>query len=171
MVMMTMVQKMNRVRIIEKPCGARFQPDSARDNREAFRGKAGTKFAKTQSEFSRLSRLGDVWSPTFCKSPIELLQKRPDAVLAFSHAHLIGETIRFLLNGGVVAFADGMLPLLCSVNSFCKSSGVLYRRGALQTHALSDESSILEEYELYLKLCADGEFAFDSRNFECVAAA
>ncbi|MCA1639899.1 MAG: glycosyltransferase family 2 protein [Acidobacteria bacterium] len=58
------------------------------------------------------------------------------------------------------SFSDGdMLPLLLRGIIF-SSSSVVYRRSALEKHSWN-ENSLLEDYELYLRLCADGEFAFD----------
>jgi len=120
-------------------------------------------FAKTQSEYFAYLGSDDVWSPRFLEQRIELLRKRPDAVLAFGHAYLIDENDTIIdCTNNWSEFADGdMLPLLLGGVVFASSS-VVYRRTALATHAWN-EYSILEDYELYLKLCADGEFALDRK--------
>ena len=120
-------------------------------------------FAKTRVEYFAYLGSDDVWSPTFLEQRIELLQKRPDAVLAFGHAYLIDENDMIIdCTNNWTGFADGdMLPLLLDGIVFASSS-VVYRRTALEAHAWN-EDSILEDYELYLKLCAEGEFALDSR--------
>lgn len=120
-------------------------------------------FAKTQGEFFAYLGSDDVWSPTFLEQRIKLLQKRLKAVLAFGHAYLIDENDAIIdCTNNWSKFADGdMLPLLLDGIVFASSS-VVYRRAALEKHSWN-ENSILEDYELYLKLCADGEFALDSR--------
>jgi glycosyltransferase involved in cell wall biosynthesis len=120
-------------------------------------------FAKTQGEYFAYLGSDDVWSPVFLEQRIKLLQKRPRAVLAFGHAYLIDENDTIIdCTNNWSEFADGdMLPVLLDGVVFASSS-VVYRRSALEAHAWN-ESSILEDYELYLKLCADGEFALDSK--------
>lgn len=120
-------------------------------------------FAKTAGEFFAYLGSDDVWAPAFLERRIELLQKRSGAVLAFGHAFLIDETDAIIdSTDNWAEFADGdMLPLLLGGVVFASSS-VVYRRAALEKHGWN-EDSILEDYELYLKLCSDGEFAFDSR--------
>ena len=120
-------------------------------------------FAKTQGEFFAYLGSDDIWSPAFLEQRIELLEKRPDAVLAFGHAYLIDENDTIIdCTNNWSEFADGdMLPMLLDGVVFASSS-VVYRRSVLETHAWNEES-ILEDYELYLKLCADGEFALDPR--------
>lgn len=119
-------------------------------------------FAKSEGEFFAYLGSDDVWLPTFLKERIELLQKRPNAVLAFGHAFLIDEDDRIIdCTDNWTEFADGdMLPLLLRGMIF-SSPSVIYRRDALKKYAWN-EDSILEDYELYLKLSAEGEFALDS---------
>ncbi|HLM61949.1 MAG TPA: hypothetical protein VK308_14180, partial [Pyrinomonadaceae bacterium] len=84
------------------------------------------------------------------------------AVLAFGHAYLIDEN-DFIIDctDSWTPFADGdMLPLLLRGMIF-SSPSVVYRRAALDAYTWN-ENSILEDYELYLKLSGDGEFALDS---------
>ncbi len=119
-------------------------------------------FARTDGDFFAYLGSDDVWLPTFLEQRIKLLQKRPNAVLAFGHAFLINEDNQIIdCTDTWTSFADGdMLPLLLRGMVF-SSPSVVYRRTALVKHAWN-ENSILEDYELYLKLCADGEFALDS---------
>jgi hypothetical protein len=58
-----------------------------------------------------------------------------------------------------------MLPLLLSGTIF-SSPGVLYRRSALEKHRWN-EAARLEDYEMYLRLSGEGDFA---RNPEILAA-
>ncbi|MGI8789250.1 MAG: glycosyltransferase [Pyrinomonadaceae bacterium] len=120
-------------------------------------------FAKTSGEFFAYLGSDDVWLSTFLEERIKLLQKRPRAVLAFGHAYLIDEN-DFIIDrtDNWTAFADGdMLPLLLRGVIF-SSPSVLYRRAILEKYTWN-ENSILEDYELYLKLSREGEFALDSK--------
>jgi hypothetical protein len=91
------------------------------------------------------------------------LRERSGAVLAFGHAYLIDENdfIIDCTDTWTPEFADmDMLPLLLRGMVF-SSPSVVYRREALENYSWN-ENSILEDYELYLKLSAEGEFALDS---------
>lgn len=101
----------------------------------------------------------DVWLPEFLEEQVKLLASRPGAVLAFSHAYLIDDEDRIIdCTASWTDYADGdLLPVLLRGDIFL-SPGVLYRRNALEKHRWN-EDSVLEDYELYLKLTADGEFA------------
>lgn len=118
-------------------------------------------FARSDGEFFAYLGSDDVWLPTFLKRRIELLRNRPNAVLAFGHAFLIDEDDRIIdRTDNWTSFADGdMLPLLLRGMIF-SSPSVVYRSAALKKY-IWNEDSILEDYELYLKLSADGEFALD----------
>ena len=118
-------------------------------------------FSRCNTEFFAYLGSDDVWLPTILEKRIELLEKRPAAVLSFGHAYLIDEYDRIIEStADYTDFADGdMLPLLLRGIIF-PSSSVVYRSSALEKHGWN-ESSRLEDYELYLKLSADGEFAFD----------
>lgn len=134
----------------------------ARENRglcatlnEGFAGSSGDFFAYISSD--------DVWLPTFLQERVKLLNMRPNAVLAFGHAYLIDEQDRiFDATSNWTNYTDGdMLQKLLRGVVF-PSASVVYRRRALGKYAWN-ENSILEDYELYLKLCGAGEFALDSR--------
>lgn len=125
-------------------------------------------FAKTDDEFFAYLGSDDVWLPTFLEQRVALLQKRPNAVLAFGHAFLIDENDYIIdCTDAWTTFADGdMLPHLLRGMIF-SSPSVVYRRDALKKHAWN-EDSILEDYELYLKLSAGGgEFALDDKGVLC----
>ncbi|MEP7213403.1 MAG: glycosyltransferase [Acidobacteriota bacterium] len=123
-------------------------------------------FALTDTEFFAYIGSDDVWMPEFLEKQVALLESRPKAVLAFSHAYLIDADDRIIdRTDNWTEFADGeMLPLLLRGQIF-SSPGVLYRRSAIERHRWNDDS-ILEDYELYLKLSAGGEFA-RNRNVLC----
>ncbi|MEJ7862986.1 MAG: glycosyltransferase family 2 protein [Pyrinomonadaceae bacterium] len=118
-------------------------------------------FAKSSGEYFAYLGSDDVWLPKFLEKRVELLDTRRKAVLAFGHAFLFDERDEiFDRTDRWTDFADvDMLPLLLRGVIF-PSPGVVYRREALKKHQWN-EDSVLEDYELYLKLSADGEFAFD----------
>lgn len=101
----------------------------------------------------------DVWLPDFLDEQTRLLAERQNSVLAFSHAYVIDEQDRvFDSTDAWTEFADGdLLPLLLRGVIF-SSPGVLYRRAALADHRWNEQAR-LEDYEMYLKLAAAGEFA------------
>lgn len=101
----------------------------------------------------------DLWLREFLAKRVDLLETEPDTVLSFGHAFLIddndtvidctkdwaayaeGESLRNLL--------EGVIPV---------TSGVVYRRSSLTGFGWN-EDSVLEDYELFLKLAAKGRFA------------
>lgn len=101
----------------------------------------------------------DAWLPAFLDEQTTLLSKRPAAVLAFSHAYLVDEHDQvFDSTAEWTDFADGDLRPLLMQGTIFSSPGVLYRRSALIRHRWN-EASRLEDYEMYLRLSTDGEFA------------
>jgi alpha-1,3-rhamnosyltransferase len=134
----------------------------ARENR-GLSATLNEGFARTSGEFFAYLGSDDLWFPQFLEERIRLLDSRPQAVLAFGHAFLIDENERIIdSTANWTAFADGdMLPHLLRGQIF-SSPSVVYRRSALEKYEWN-ENSVLEDYELYLKLCADGEFARDER--------
>ncbi|MFN0140710.1 MAG: glycosyltransferase family A protein [Pyrinomonadaceae bacterium] len=107
----------------------------------------------------------DVWFPDFLKERQKLLSTRPDAVLAYGNAYLIDEhdnVIESSTDWADAIYPDGdALPMLL-LGTAPLSSTVFYRRAALETLRWN-ENSRLEDYELYLQLARDGEFAFDPK--------
>lgn len=130
----------------------------ARENR-GLSATLNEGFAATEGEYFAYIGSDDLWRSVFVGEQTRLLDQRPDAVLAFSHAYLIDEDDNIIdRTDNWTAFADGdMLPLLLRGQVF-SSPGVVYRRSALERHSWN-EDSILEDYELYLKLSAEGGFA------------
>jgi alpha-1,3-rhamnosyltransferase len=119
--------------------------------------------ANIDSEYFAYIGSDDVWLPGFLEERIKLLESRPGAALAFGNAFLIDgdeQIIDRTDNWG--GFIDGnMLPLLLRGVIF-SSPTVVYRTRAVKKYGWN-EDALLEDYELYLKLSADGEFAFDKR--------
>jgi alpha-1,3-rhamnosyltransferase len=118
-------------------------------------------FAKADGDFFAYLGSDDVWFPEFLEKRRRLLEKRPAALLAFGHGFLIDESDRIIdRTDNWTSYTDGeMLPYLLRGQIF-PSPSVVYRRSALAKHGWN-ENSRLEDYELYLKLATDGDFAFD----------
>lgn len=130
----------------------------ARENRglsatlnEAFERSDGDYFAYLGSD--------DVWLPNFLNEQTRLLESRPRAVLAFSHAYLLDERDR--ITGSTLEwndFVDGDALEMLLEGVVFSSPGVVYRRAALEGERWNERSR-LEDYEMYLKLSRKGEFA------------
>ncbi len=120
-------------------------------------------FAKTDGEFFAYIGSDDVWFPSFLEDQTALLTKRPDAVLAFGHAFLIDEEDRILdRTDNWTEFADGdALPFLLRGQIF-SSPSVVYRRRFVEKYGWNEDAR-LEDYELYLKLSSEGEFARNNK--------
>lgn len=124
-------------------------------------------FAKTDDEFFAYLGSDDIWLPEFLEKQIGLLNARPKAVLAFGHAFWIDEKEQIIdRTDNWHGFSDGNALQMLLHGEIFSSPGVVYRRAALEKHKWN-ENSRLEDYELYLKLATDGEFA---RNEEILCA-
>lgn len=120
---------------------------------EGFSQSSGDYFAYLGSD--------DVWLPTFLEERTKLLASRPKALLAFGYAYLIDEKDRiFDCTRDWVEYRESevLSNLLRGIPPV--TSSVVFRRSALQG-LVWNENAILEDYELYLKLAARGEFAVD----------
>lgn len=105
----------------------------------------------------------DVWLPEFLESRSALLANRPEAVLAYGHSFLIDEHDRiFDSTANWSSYTDGHATSMLLHPIIPASASVLYRRDALEKTRWN-ESSILEDYELYLRLSNTGEFALDDQ--------
>jgi alpha-1,3-rhamnosyltransferase len=124
-------------------------------------------FSKTDGEFFAYIGSDDLWLPKFLEDQVQLLESRPNAVLAFSHAFVIDDNEMITdRTDNWSDFADGdVLPCLLRGEIFA-SPGVVYRRSALEKYGWN-ENAVLEDYELYLNLCSEGEFA---QNIELLCA-
>jgi alpha-1,3-rhamnosyltransferase len=123
--------------------------------------------ARTDTEYFAYLGSDDIWLPSFLEEQAELLESRRKAVLAFSHAYVIDDADNIIdRTDNWTPFADGdMLPLLLRGVIF-SSPTVLYRTAPLRKYGWNEDAR-LEDYELYLRLCANGEFA---RNEKVLAA-
>jgi alpha-1,3-rhamnosyltransferase len=120
--------------------------------------------SKTEGTYFAYLGSDDLWLPGFLAARVAALEARPRAVLAYGHAYLIDE------HGSVydctqdwARYADGDARRMLLEETYAPMSPtVLHRRAAVERHGWN-QSARLEDYELYLKLSADGDFAFDSR--------
>jgi alpha-1,3-rhamnosyltransferase len=120
-------------------------------------------YARSDGEFFAYLGTDDVWLPDFLDEQTRLLKSRPNAVLAFSHAYVIDENDRIVDSTDQWSeFADGDLQPLLLRGTVFSSPGVLYRRSALEKHRWNEDSR-LEDYEMYLKLSGEGEFARNTK--------
>ena len=120
--------------------------------------------AKTEGEYFAYLGSDDLWLPDFLAARVALMQERPRAVLAYGHAYLIdgrGAVSDCTLDWA--RYSDGDARAMLLEEAYAPMSPtVLHRRAAVERHGWNERAR-LEDYELYLKLSADGDFAFDPR--------
>jgi alpha-1,3-rhamnosyltransferase len=120
--------------------------------------------SKTSGGYFAYLGSDDLWLPDFLDARVALLEARPRAVLAYGHAYLVderGEVFDCTLDWATYADGDARRMLLEETYA-PMSPTVLHRRSAVERHGWNERAR-LEDYELYLRLSADGEFAFDPR--------
>jgi alpha-1,3-rhamnosyltransferase len=123
---------------------------------EGLSKTVGTYFAYLGSD--------DLWLPGFLAARVALLEGRKRAVLAYGHAFLVDA------RGGVVDctldwahYRDGDARRMLLEETYAPMSPtVVYRRADVERHGWNERAR-LEDYELYLRLSVEGEFAFDPR--------
>ena len=135
----------------------------ARDNR-GLCATLNEGLSKTAGEYFAYLGSDDLWLPDFLAARVALLEARPRAVLAYGHAYLIddgGEVFDCTLDWA--RYVDGDARRMLLEETYAPMSPtVLHRRSAVERHGWNERAR-LEDYELYLRLSADGEFAFDPR--------
>jgi alpha-1,3-rhamnosyltransferase len=132
----------------------------ARDNR-GLPATLNEGFARTGGDYFAYLGSDDLWLPDFLQARVNLLNARPDAVLAYGHAFFIDDENRICdCTAGWARYADGDVREMLLQTTAPMSPTVLYRRRALE-HQRWNEESELEDYDLYLRLCAAGPFTFD----------
>lgn len=120
--------------------------------------------AGTQGEYFAYLGSDDLWLPDFLAARVATLEARARAVLAYGHAFIVderGEVADCTLDWATYADGDAR-PMLLAENYAPMSPTVVHRRAALERHGWNERAR-LEDYELYLRLSAEGEFAFDER--------
>ncbi|HEY9282658.1 MAG TPA: glycosyltransferase [Pyrinomonadaceae bacterium] len=120
--------------------------------------------ARTKGDFFAYLGSDDLWLADFLRARVALLDGRPGAALAYGHAFLIDAENRVVDSsaGWGAAYADGDARPMLLRTTAPLSPTVVYRRPFVGRHGWR-EGARLEDYELYLKLAAEGEFAFDPR--------
>lgn len=134
----------------------------ARENRglsqtlnQALKLTGGDYFAYLSSD--------DIWLSNFLTERIELLRSRPTAVLAYGNAYFIDKQNRVVdCTADWAPYKDGDVRKMLVNTTAPMSPTVVYRRTALKNHGWN-ESARLEDFELYLRLSIEGDFAFDPR--------
>ncbi|HZG52642.1 MAG TPA: glycosyltransferase [Pyrinomonadaceae bacterium] len=149
-------------RIIERvlrdcPVACRF---IARENR-GLSATLNEGFALARARYFAYLGSDDLWFPGFLRARVAALEARPRAVLAYGHAYSIDDADRIIDSTGDWAhYRDGDVRRMLLETLAPLSPTVVYRRAALDAHRWNEEAG-LEDYELYLRLCAEGDFAFD----------
>jgi alpha-1,3-rhamnosyltransferase len=134
----------------------------ARENR-GLSATLNEGFQRTHGDYFAYLGSDDLWLPDFLKARVRLLSKRPAAVLAYGHAYFVDDDNAIIDSTAAWAhYADGDARQMLLRTTAPMSPTVLYRREALERERWNEESK-LEDYELYLRLSAAGEFAFDPR--------
>jgi alpha-1,3-rhamnosyltransferase len=119
---------------------------------------------ETVGEYFAYLGSDDLWLPDFLAARVATLESRAGAALAYGHAFIIderGEVTDCTLDWATYADGDARRMLLAETYA-PMSPTVLYRRAMLERHGWNERAR-LEDYELYLRLSAEGEFAFDPR--------
>jgi alpha-1,3-rhamnosyltransferase len=118
-------------------------------------------FERTRGEYFAYLGSDDLWLPDFLQARVDLLEARARAVLAYGHTFFVDEENRIIDSTADWAnYADGDACAMLLETTAPMSPTVLYRRAALERERWNEESK-LEDYDLYLRLSAAGEFAFD----------
>ena len=124
-------------------------------------------FSHCNAEYFAYLGSDDVWLPQFLENRVKLLANRPKAVLGYGHAYFTNEKGEIFDNTADYKeawanYPDGDARPMLLQGIAPISSTIFYRSSALEKVSWN-ESSRLEDYEMYLKLSNLGEFAFDSQ--------
>jgi alpha-1,3-rhamnosyltransferase len=141
-------------------------PFACEFNARANRGLCATLnegLAKTVGDYFAYLGSDDLWLPEFLAARVALLDARGRAALAYGHCFYIdGEDQIIDSTADWADYADGDARPMLWRGTGPHSPTVVYRRDALARHGWN-EGARLEDYELYLRLAAHAEFAFDPR--------
>lgn len=107
----------------------------------------------------------DFWLPEFFEERAKLLDSREEAVLGYGHSFLIDASGEIFGNTANIEedwarYPDGNASSMLLNGVSPVSSTVVYRRSVLEK-VRWNENSRLEDYEMYVRLAAIGDFAFD----------
>lgn len=118
---------------------------------------------RTRGQYFAYLGSDDLWLPQFLSARAELLAAQPNAVLAYGNAYSIDDAERIIdCTTDWADYVGGDVRRMLLTTLAPLSPTVVYRRSAVERYGW-DESSALEDYELYLRLSLDGDFAFDLR--------
>lgn len=118
-------------------------------------------FARTNGDYFAYLSSDDVWLSDFLKERVKALRNKPSAVLVYGHTYIIDGNNRVIdCTKDWPRYAQGDTYEMLLRGQAPMSSSVLYRRDALK-HQPWNEMGQLEDYELYLRLSRESEFAFD----------
>jgi alpha-1,3-rhamnosyltransferase len=138
-----------------------FPCDLVARNNRGLSSTLNEGFARTSGEYFAYLGSDDLWLPEFLHARVSLLESRVHAVLAYGHAYFIDEQNAIVDSTAEWAhYADGNVREMLLQTTAPMSPTVLYRRKALEQYRWNEESK-LEDYDLYLRLSAEGPFAFD----------
>lgn len=119
--------------------------------------------ASTRGKYFAYLSSDDVWLENFLTLRTKTLQDRASAVLAYGHAYFIDDENRIVdRTSDWAAYLDGDVKPMLLQTTAPMSPTVLYVREAVARHGWN-ETARLEDFELYLKLSVEGDFAFDSQ--------
>jgi alpha-1,3-rhamnosyltransferase len=134
----------------------------ARENR-GLSATLNEGFERTRGDYFAYLGSDDLWLPGFLEARVGLLESRAPAVLAYGHTYIIDEQNHIVDSTADWAeYVDGDVRDMLLQTTGPMSPTVLYRRAALEQQRWNEESK-LEDYDLYLRLSATGDFAFDER--------
>ncbi|CAN5327731.1 hypothetical protein BH10ACI3_BH10ACI3_20000 [soil metagenome] len=122
-------------------------------------------FALSHGKYFAYLGSDDIWLPRFLEERVKVLEARPNVVIGYGHANYIDENDNIYGSTADpyeygVDFVDGDVREMLLNVIVPISSSVFYRRSALENVAWNQDS-VLEDYEMYLKMMGRGEFAFD----------
>jgi len=122
---------------------------------------------RAKGEYFAYLSSDDLWLSTFLDSRLRVLLAEQDAPLVYGHSFMVDEASR------VTSYSYGRdLPRRDTTREMLlfsfvpTSSSILYRKSALETQ-LWDPEIKLEDFDLYLRLSAGHEFAYDPNVLSC----
>ncbi len=122
---------------------------------------------KAKGSFFAYLSSDDLWLSTFLESRSRVLADQPDAPLAYGHSFVIDDASR------VTGYSYGRdLPRVKRTRdmllfSFVPTSpSILYRKEHIRDERWNPAIK-LEDFDLYLRLCVNHEFAFDENVLSC----
>ncbi len=110
---------------------------------------------RTRGQYFAYLGSDDLWLPQFLSARAELLAAQPNAVLAYGNAYSIDDAERIIdCTTDWADYVGGDVRRMLLTTLAPLSPTVVYRRSAVERYGW-DESSALEDYELYLRLSVD----------------